>query len=123
MRLRSYSWNPSSAERGAEWLAIHSPVFTSPEAALVGPNGAYRIWAGKSFILSHSTCDRAALNHSPAAAPAIDHLGISLVLSGTIELLSNGARAYALAGDVILLDLHAPLELITRPRWRNKHRA
>lgn len=112
MRLRSYSWTARSAEQGAEWLAIHSPVFTSPEAALVGPSGAYRMWAGKSFILTHTSCDRTTLIHSPSATPAIDHLGISLVLSGTIELFSNGARAHALAGDMVLLDLHAPLELI-----------
>jgi AraC-like DNA-binding protein len=74
--------------------------------------GAYRMWAGRSFILSHTSCDRATLIHSPSAAPAIDHLGICLVLSGTIDLRSNGAQAQALAGDIVLLDLHAPLELI-----------
>jgi len=112
MRLRSYSWSPCSAEQGPEWLAIHSPVFTSPEPALVGFRGAYRMWAGGSFILSHTSCDRATLIHSPSATPAINHFGICLVLSGTIGLLSNGAQAQALAGDIVLLDLHAPIELI-----------
>jgi AraC-like DNA-binding protein len=70
------------------------------------------MWAGGSFILSHTSCDRVTLIHSPSAAPGIDHLGICLVLSGTIDLLSNGARAQAMAGDIVLLDLHAPVELI-----------
>jgi hypothetical protein len=112
MRLRSYSWRPRSAEQGSEWLAIQAPIFTSPEPALLGPQGAYRMWAGGSFILSHTSCDRATLVHCPSATPAIDHFGICLVLSGTIDLLSNGARAQALAGDIVLLDLHAPVELI-----------
>ena len=112
MRLRSYSWRPRSAEHGSEWLAIQAPIFTSPEPALLGPKGAYRMWAGGSFILSHTSCDRATLIHSPSATPAIDHFGLCLVLSGTIDLLSNGARAQALAGDIVLLDLHAPVELI-----------
>src|ERR1700747_211023 len=112
MRLRSYSWSPRSAEHGSEWLAIHSPVFTSPEPALVGPSGAYRMWAGGSFILSRTSCDRATLIHSPSATPAIDHVGICLVQSGTIDLLLNGAQGQALAGDIVLLDLHTPVELI-----------
>src|ERR1700751_2201507 len=112
MRLRSYSWSPRSAEHGSEWLAIHSPLFTSPAPALVGPGGAYRMWAGGSFILSHTSCDRATLIHSPSATPAIDHFGICLVLSGTIDLLANGIQAQAVAGDIVLLDLHAPVELI-----------
>jgi hypothetical protein len=44
--------------------------------------------------------------------PAIDHFGICLVMGGTIDLLSNGARAQAIAGDIVLLDLQAPVELI-----------
>jgi AraC-like DNA-binding protein len=112
MRLRSYSWTPHSPEQGVEWLAIHSPVFTSEEPALVGPNGAYRMWAGRSFILSHTSCDRASLVHTPSATPPIDHVGICLVLSGTIDVLSNGGQARALAGDIILFDLHGSVELI-----------
>ena len=70
------------------------------------------MWAGGSFILSHTSCDRATLIHSPSATPAIDHFGICLVLNGTIDLLSNDAQTQALAGDIVLLDLHAPVELI-----------
>jgi AraC-like DNA-binding protein len=70
------------------------------------------MWAGASFILSHTSCDRATLIHRPSATPAVNHLGICLVLSGTIGLLSNGAQARALPGDIVLLDLHAPVELI-----------
>src|ERR1700751_2167975 len=100
MRLRSYSWSPRSAEHGSEWLAIHSPLFTSPAPALVGPGGAYRMWAGGSFILSHTSCDRATLIHSPSATPAIDHFGICFLLSGTIGLLSNAIQAQALACSI-----------------------
>jgi AraC-like DNA-binding protein len=70
------------------------------------------MWAGESFILSHTACGRATLIHSPTAAPAIDHLGICLVLSGTVDLLSGGLQARALPRDIVLLDLTAPVELI-----------
>src|ERR1700746_1607296 len=63
-------------------------------------------------IPSHTSCDRATLIHSPSATPAIDHVGICLVQSGTIDLLLNGAQGQALAGDIVLLDLHTPVELI-----------
>ena len=66
------------------------------------------MWAGGSFILSHTSCDRATLIHSPSATPAIDHFGICLVLSGTIDLLSNRIQAQAVAGDIVLLDLQLP---------------
>ncbi len=112
MRLRSYSWTPHSAERGDEWLAIHSPIFTSSEPAFVGPEATYRMWAGKSFILSHTSCDQVNLVHIPSAAPPIDHIGISLVLSGTIDVLSNGRQARALRGDIVLFDLHTSVELM-----------
>src|SRR4051794_7723382 len=112
MRLRSYSWAARSPEQGAEWLAIHSPVFTSSEPAFIGPNSAYRMWGGKSFILSHTSCDRASLAHNPSATPPIDHVGICLVLSGTSDVLSDRGEARATAGDIVVLDLHGPVELI-----------
>lgn len=112
MQLRSYNWSPRSAKQWAEWVAIHSPIFTSPEPALVGPSGCYRMWAGGSFVLSQTSCNRATLVHNPAITPAIDHFGICLVLNGTIDLRSNGAQAQACAGDIVLLDLQAAVELI-----------
>ena len=70
------------------------------------------MWAGGSFILSHTSCDRATLIHNPSVTPAIDHFGICLVLSGAIDLSLNDAQDQALAGDIVLLDLHAPVELM-----------
>src|SRR6516225_6888722 len=112
MRLRSYHWDPPSKETGAEWLAIYSPVFTSPEPADAGVTGAHRIWAGGSFVLSYATCDHATLIHEPSVTPGLDHLGICLVLSGKIALEVNGAQSLAQPGDIALLDLQAPVRLI-----------
>jgi AraC-like DNA-binding protein len=112
MRLRSYHWNAPAREAGAEWLAIYSPVFTSPEPAVAGVSGAHRIWAGGSFALSYATCERATLIHEPSMTPRLDHLGICLVLSGKIALEVNGAQSLAQPGDMALLDLQAPVRLI-----------
>jgi hypothetical protein len=112
MRLRSYSWTPHSSEQGAEWLAIHSPLFTSSEPAFVDPKSAYRMWAGKSFILAHTSCNRTSLVHNPSATPPIDHVGICLVMSGTIDILSDRGQARAVAGDIVLFDLQGSMELI-----------
>ena len=100
MRLRSYSWIPQSEETGAGWLAIYSPVFTSPEPALTGASGAHRIWASGSFVLNQTTCERATLVHEPSVSPGVDHLGICLVLAGTIGLEASGNRTKAQAGDI-----------------------
>jgi AraC-like DNA-binding protein len=111
MKLRSYRWSPRSKETSsAEWLAIYSPVFTSPEPAFPGPSGAHCIWASGSFVLSQATCERATLIHEQT--PGLDHLGICLVLSGKIALEVNGAQSLAQPGDMALLDLHAPVRLI-----------
>jgi hypothetical protein len=112
MRLRSYSWIPQSEGKGAEWLAIYSPVFTSPEPALTGASGAHRIWASGSFVLSQATCERATLVHEPSVSPGLDHLGICLVLAGTIGLEASGNQTEAQAGDIALLDLRNSFRLI-----------
>ena len=70
------------------------------------------MWAGKSFILSHTSCDRASLIHNPSATPPIDHVGICLVLSGTIDVLSDRCAARAEAGDIVVFDLHGSVQLI-----------
>jgi hypothetical protein len=62
---------------------LFTVVFTSPEPALTGANGAHRIWASGSFVLNQRTCERATLVHEPSVSPGLDHLGICLVAAST----------------------------------------
>jgi AraC-like DNA-binding protein len=113
MKLRSYRWSSRSEELdSAEWLAVYSPVFISSEPVLIGRSGAHYICASRTFVLTSTTCDCATLIHEPLSAPRLDHLGICLVLDGTVKVKTDGAPALAGAGDIVLLDLREPMRLI-----------
>jgi hypothetical protein len=91
MKLRTYRWSPRAQETAsAEWLAVYSPLLTSPEPAFPGLSGAHRNWASGSYVLSQATCERATLIHEQT--PGLDHLGICLVLSGKVALEMNGTQ-------------------------------
>jgi AraC-like DNA-binding protein len=113
VQLHSYRWHPESEETdSADWLSVYSPIFTSTEPALTGLSGAHRIWASRRFVLSHATCNRATLIHEPSSALGLDHLGICLVLRGSMGLQANGAHVVAGPGDIALIDLREPVRLI-----------
>ena len=113
MLVQSYLWRPRSEETdSAEWLSFYSPIFTSSEPALTGPSGAHRIWASRRFVVSHATCNRATLIHEPSSSLGLDHLGICLVLRGSMGLQANGAHVLAGPGDIALIDLRRPFRLI-----------
>jgi AraC-like DNA-binding protein len=96
------------------WLASLAPVFTSNQAINLGPNGAQRIWASRTFVLSHSICKRADLRGRPflVGGRSPDHLGLCLVLDGAVEVETGDASARANVGDIVLLDLREPMRIV-----------
>jgi AraC-like DNA-binding protein len=96
----------------AIWLAAYSPIFTSPEPVLIGAGGAHVIWASRRFVVTHAICDRATLIHEPSSAPGLDHVGICLVLNGSMELQVSGAHNLVEPGDIGLVDLRERVRLI-----------
>jgi len=110
MNLRSFHWSSTPDEEdNRDWLSALSPIFTS-QTPFSPRNGAIDIWASSSFVISRSSCDHADLVYDPSKHGPFEHLGICVVLSGTIAESTSGAASRP--GDILLLDLREPLQLV-----------
>ncbi|MBO4221544.1 helix-turn-helix domain-containing protein [Bradyrhizobium neotropicale] len=115
MMIRSYRWKPAGDQEEAQtWLATYHPIYVSNKVPLLGPGGSQEIWAGRIFVLSQTSCAHAELVRGATAVSgrAVDHFALQVVMGGFVEIHHHGGTVTARAGDLLLLDLQAPVRLI-----------
>jgi AraC-like DNA-binding protein len=115
MMTRSYRWKPSGDQEEAQtWLATYNPIYVSNKIPLLGPGGGQRIWAGRLFVLSQTSCAYAELIRGATAVSgrALDHFALHVVTGGFVEMHHHGGTVTARPGDLLLLDLQAPVRLV-----------
>jgi AraC-like DNA-binding protein len=117
MDLRSFHWSSElGGDSGGEWLAAVSPIFTSP-TPFPNQKSAIDVWASSSFVITQSSCDCASLVHDPSKFGRFEQVGICVILSGTIDERASGATGRL--GDILLLDLREPIELVRESERTN----
>ena len=117
MNLRSFHWSSKrDGDSNSEWLAALSPIFTSP-TSFPNQNSAIDVWASSSFVISQSSCDCASLVHDPSKYGRFEQVGICVILSGSIDERASGAAGRV--GDILLLDLREPIELVRKSDGTN----